>query len=155
MTGWLVITISSLSELPASTSCPVCLENINSSAPLVDNGLLNSLLTPYRDGLCCCEIFCLLSPSFYLFSLLYPVLSETNDGFLPLDISRPRINVLFALNEIHGLFCIHFALTLWWCDSHYLALNDFLDSQGGALIMLCGPRRRCWTKAGRQTLSLS
>lgn len=64
-------------------------------------------------------------------TLLYPV-SETDDGFLPVDISGPRINVLFAhfapveLNEFHRLFGIHVAVILQLSEHH-----DFLDLQGG------------------------
>lgn len=36
-----------------------------------------------------------------LFSALMP--SETIDSLLPVDVSRPRINVLFALSEMHRL----------------------------------------------------
>lgn len=69
-----------------------------------------------------------LSPLFHLFSLLYSV-SETDDGFLPVDISGPRINVLFTLNEFHRLFGIHVAMILQLSEHH-----DFLDLQGGVLM---------------------
>ena len=65
-------------------------------------------------------------------------MSETDDGFLPVDISGPRINVLFAhfahfapveLNEFHRLFGIHVAMILQLSEHH-----NFLDLQGGALM---------------------
>ncbi|KAI4546960.1 hypothetical protein MG293_003515 [Ovis ammon polii] len=55
--------------------------------------------------------------------------SETDDGFLPGDISGPRINVLFTLNEFHRLFGIHVAMILQLSEHH-----DFLDLQGGVLM---------------------
>lgn len=56
-------------------------------------------------------------------------MSEKDDGFLPVNISGPRINVLFALNEFHRLFGIHVAMILQLSEHH-----DFLDLQGGALL---------------------
>lgn len=87
----------------------------------MNKGLLNSLLTPCWDGFCCWAIVNFLSPLLHLFSLLYLMSSERNDSFLPVDFSRPSINVLFAVNEMHtrsiGSFCTCFTLTLQMSDS--------------------------------------